>query len=97
MKSEEIVLTRFDDLKASADRTKAIIEELTQAIRDFDKKTRNLMPVELVEILAGLTAQFEKLPALIEGVKGIADENVQLHRALQEGHRVKYGRPEDMV
>lgn len=88
----KLVLTRFEDLKAKADATRADLERLTAAMRVAETMMAGKVPVEYVEAWTGAINMVKAAVEMVDGAKGIANENQILHRALQEKQLVQYGR-----
>lgn len=88
----KLVLTRFEDLKAKADAARADLEKLTKSMRVAETLSADVVPVQYVEAWAGAINTVRAAVEIVEGAKGIAEENAILHRALQEKQLVQYGR-----
>lgn len=87
----KLVLTRFEDLKASADETRAKLERMTATMRAAEREMAGKVPVEYVVAWTSAIDTVRRAVRMVDGAKSIADENQILHRALQERELVQYG------
>lgn len=92
-KDAELVLTRFNDLKAKADATRADLNKLTESMRVAETLSADVVPETYIEAWAGAIHTVRAAVEMVEATKGIAEENALLHRALQEKQLVTYPGP----